>query len=89
MVRIMIVMLIAICGSSAIFAAPPNIVWILVDDMSSHFGYQGEKLVETPHVDRLAKEGVVFSHAYATAPVCSTFRTALITGCYQTTIGGD
>ena len=54
----------------------PNIVWIVVDDMSSHFGYQGEKLVTTPHVDRLAKEGVVFSRAYATAPVCSTFRSA-------------
>ena len=65
----------------------PNIVWILVDDMSGHFGYQGEKLVSTPHVDRLAKEGIVFSNAYATAPVCSTFRSALITGMYQTSIG--
>ncbi|MDB4770806.1 sulfatase [bacterium] len=65
----------------------PNIVWILVDDMSGHFGYQGEKLVSTPHVDRLAKEGIIFTQAYATAPVCSTFRSALITGMYQTTIG--
>jgi hypothetical protein len=64
-----------------------GIVWIVVDDMSSHFGYQGEKLVNTPHVDRLAKEGVVFSRAYATAPVCSAFRSAMITGMYQTTIG--
>lgn len=66
----------------------PNIVWIVVDDMSSHFGYQGEPLVTTPHVDRLAREGVVFSRAYATAPVCSTFRTAMITGMYQTAIDG-
>jgi len=66
----------------------PNIVWIVVDDMSSHFGYQGEELVRTPHVDRLAKEGVVFARAYATAPVCSTFRTALITSLYQTSVGG-
>ena len=65
----------------------PNIVWIIVDDMSSHFAYQGEKLVHTPHVDRLAREGVVFENAYATAPVCSTFRSALITGMYQTSIG--
>lgn len=65
----------------------PNIVWILVDDMSCHFGYQGESLVKTPHVDQLAREGTVFNHAYATAPVCSTFRSALITGMYQTTIG--
>lgn len=67
--------------------ARPHIVWILIDDMSSHFGYQGERLVATPHVDRLAREGVVFRNAYATAPVCSTFRSALITGMYQTTIG--
>lgn len=72
---------------SAMSADRPNIVWIVVDDMSCHFGYQGEKLVSTPHVDRLAKEGVVFSRAYATAPVCSTFRSAMITGMYQTTIG--
>ena len=65
----------------------PNIVWILVDDMSGHFGYQGEPLVSTPNVDRLAKEGIAFTHAYATAPVCSTFRSALITGMYQTSIG--
>ena len=65
----------------------PNIVWIVVDDMSCHFGYEGESLVTTPRVDKLAKEGVVFSQAYATAPVCSTFRSAMITSMYQTTIG--
>ena len=65
----------------------PNILWIVVDDMSCDFGYQGQKLVETPHVDRLAKEGVVFSKAYVTAAVCSSSRSAMITGMYQTTIG--
>ena len=68
-------------------AERPNIVWIVVDDMSCHFGFQGEPLVETPNVDRLAREGIVFTNAYATAPVCSTFRSALITGMYQTAIG--
>jgi arylsulfatase A-like enzyme len=72
---------------NAAAANRPNIVWIVVDDMSCHFGYQGEQLVDTPTVDRLAREGVVFSRAYATAPVCSAFRSALITGMYQTTIG--
>ena len=65
----------------------PNIVWIVVDDMSGHFGYQGESLVSTPFVDQLAKQGTVFTNAYVTAPVCSTFRSALITGMYQTSIG--
>lgn len=67
--------------------ARPNIVWIVVDDMSCHFGYQGEPLAQTPNVDRLAREGTVFTSAYATAPVCSTFRSAMITGMYQTSIG--
>jgi arylsulfatase A-like enzyme len=65
----------------------PNIVWIIVDDMSANFSCYGEKLIATPNVDRLAKEGTRFSHAFVTAPVCSPCRSALITGCYQTTIG--
>ena len=84
-----VLLLFLLMGSHTLLlsAERPNIVWIVVDDMSSHFGYQGGKLVNTPHVDRLAKEGVVFSRAYATAPVCSAFRSAMITGMYQTTIG--
>jgi arylsulfatase A-like enzyme len=65
----------------------PNIVWIIVDDMSAHFSCYGEKLIQTPHVDRLAQEGTRFTRAFVTAPVCSPCRSALITGCYQTTIG--
>ncbi len=65
----------------------PNILWIIVEDMSCHFGYQGEMLVDTPHVDRLARDGIVFRNAYVTAPVCSASRSAMITGIYQTTIG--
>ncbi|MBL9124512.1 MAG: sulfatase [Planctomycetaceae bacterium] len=68
-------------------AARPNIVWIIVDDMSANFACYGEPLIETPHVDRLAREGTRFAHAFVTAPVCSPCRSALITGCYQTTIG--
>ena len=65
----------------------PNILWIIVDDMSAHFSSYGEELIETPHVDALAKRGVQFNNAYVTAPVCSTCRSAFITGMYQTTIG--
>ncbi len=65
----------------------PNIVWIIAEDISSHFNYQGEELVQTPHVDKLAAEGAVFENAYVTSPVCSPCRSALVTGMYQTTIG--
>ena len=64
-----------------------NVLWIVVDDMSANFSCYGEKAIITPEVDRLASEGMMFTRAYATSPVCSTFRSALITGMYQTTIG--
>ena len=65
----------------------PNILWIVVDDMSANFGCYGEKTIETPNLDRLAREGTRFSKAFTTAPVCSPSRSALITGRYQTSIG--
>lgn len=65
----------------------PNILWFVVDDMSANFSCYGEKLIATPHVDRLAREGTRFSRAFATAPVCSPGRSGFITGMYQTTIG--
>ena len=65
----------------------PNILWFVVDDMSANLSCYGEKTIRTPHVDRLAKEGLRFTRAYATSPVCSTFRSAMITGMYQTSIG--
>jgi arylsulfatase A-like enzyme len=65
----------------------PNILWFVVDDMSPHFSCYGETTIATPNIDRLAAEGTRFTRAYVTAPVCSTCRSALITGLYQTTIG--
>lgn len=68
-------------------AAPPNVLWIIVEDQSPHYGPYGETLAKTPNVDRLAREGVTFENAFVTAPVCSPARSAIITGMYQTTIG--
>lgn len=68
-------------------AGKPNVLWIIVDDMSANFSCYGETLISTPHVDQLAKEGTQFTHAFVTAPVCSPCRSALITGMYQTSIG--
>lgn len=79
----------SLAGIAAASAAQnrPNILWFIVDDMSANFGPYGEKLVPTPHVDRLAREGTTFRRAFTTAPVCSPCRSAFITGMYQTTIG--
>jgi arylsulfatase A-like enzyme len=55
--------------------------------MSANLSCYGETAIRTPAIDRLAAEGLRFTRAYATSPVCSPFRSALITGMYQTTIG--
>lgn len=68
-------------------AAKPNILWILAEDMSPQLGCYGEPLIQTPVLDRFAREGVRFERAYCTAPVCSASRSALITGMFQTSIG--
>ena len=65
----------------------PNIVWIIPDDMSANFSCYGETAIQTPHVDALARRGMKFTRAFVTAPVCSTCRSAFITGMYQTSIG--
>src|SRR6186997_2032629 len=75
------------CASSAFCAERPNILWFIVDDMSANFSCYGEKTIQTPNVDRLAREGTRFANAFVTAPVCSACRSALITGMYQTSIG--
>lgn len=83
--KILLALLALVLGAFA--AERPNILWIVVDDMSPNFSCYGETLIQTPNVDRLAREGTKFSNAFVTAPVCSPCRSALITGMYQTTIG--
>lgn len=68
-------------------AFQPNILWIYVEDMSPNWGCYGDSTVQTPNIDRLSQEGVRFTNVYGTAPICSIFRSALITGMYQTSIG--
>lgn len=65
----------------------PSILWIYVDDMSDWMGCYGYDAVPTPHIDRLASEGILFERAYMPAPVCSSTRSALITGTMQTSHG--
>lgn len=61
----------------------PNVIYILADDLGfAELGCYGNTFNETPNLDRLAKEGVRFTQAYAAAPVCSPDRAALMTGQY-------
>ncbi len=65
----------------------PNIIWIVAEDMSPHWGCYGENSIQTIHIDKLASEGVLFENVFVTAPVCSPSRSALITGMNQFTTG--
>ena len=86
--KVLFAILLAVCGSPhSVKAGRPNILWIVVDDMSANLSCYGESVIQTPQLDSLARTGLQFTQAYATSPVCSTFRSALITGMYQTTIG--
>ena len=65
----------------------PNILWITIEDVNSFVGAYGDTLARTPNLDRLAEEGVRYTQAFATAPVCSPARACLITGVYATSLG--
>lgn len=65
---------------------PLNIVWINADDLGRELACYGEPVVKTPHIDALAKQGVLYSNAYANAPICSTSRSSQITGMYPTAV---
>lgn len=68
-------------ASAMATADRPNILWITLEDTSPHFiGCYGDKNARTPHIDRLAREGVRFTKAFATGPVCSAARSTIITG---------
>src|SRR3989454_11692392 len=64
--------------------APPNIVFIMADDLGyADVSCYGRRDYTTPNIDRIAAEGIRFTQAYANSPVCTASRTALITGRYQ------
>ena len=68
-------------------AKQPNILWLSAEDISPHIGCYGDDKAITPNLDRLAKQGVLYTHAFTTAGVCAPCRSGIITGMYQTTIG--
>jgi arylsulfatase A-like enzyme len=68
-------------------AKRPNILWLIAEDFGPELGCYGTSQVSTPNLERIAAEGVRYTRAYTTAPVCSASRSAFMTGMYQTTIG--
>ena len=75
-------------GASRRAARPPNVVFVLVDDLRwDDIGVAGHPFAQTPAIDRLAREGTRFLNAFATTPLCSPSRAAILTGLYAHTNG--
>lgn len=80
---------IAVLNLSASAVEKPNILWIFVEDLSPWMETYGDEVNagKTPTLTAMSKNGVQFSRCFVPAPVCSSCRSAMITGVYQTTTG--
>jgi arylsulfatase A-like enzyme len=68
----------------------PNVILIMADDLGwGDVGFNGNKIIQTPHLDAMARGGVVLKHFYAAAPVCSPTRGSVLTGRHPARYGID
>lgn len=76
------------CYSQQKKQAPPNILLCMADDWGwPHAGALGDQVVQTPTFDRLAREGVLFDHAFVSSPSCTPSRNAILTGQFHWRLG--
>lgn len=68
-------------------AARPNILWFISEDNNPYIGAFGDTLANTPTIDKLAREGVLFETAYSPAPVCAPSRFTYLTGVHAESVG--
>jgi len=58
----------------------PNILWLTSEDNNPYIGAYGDRLAHTPHIDALAKKGILYRNVYSNAPVCAPSRFGILTG---------
>ena len=68
---------------------PPNLLLLVAEDLGPRIGAFGDAVARTPHLDRLAAQGVRFGNAFTTSGVCAPSRAALVTGVHQIAMGGQ
>lgn len=79
-----ICLLIGLLGIQLAHGQVPNLIWIMADDLGyGELGCYGQKVIATPHIDQMAKEGMRFTHYYSGATVCAPSRCVLMTGQHQ------
>jgi len=69
-------------GGCTLVANKPNVLFIVSDDLTACLGSYGNEVCQTPHLDRLAREGVQFDRAYCQYPVCGASRASFMSGLY-------
>ena len=75
-------------GAAPAPARPPNIVFFLGEGLrGDEFGFAGNRILRTPHMDRLAREGTVFRNAFVTNALCLPSRASFLTGAWSHTTG--
>ena len=73
--------------STGEISSPPNILWIVAEDLSEYLPSFGDSTIETPNLSRLAAEGICYDNFFSPAAVCAPARSAIATGMYPTSIG--
>ncbi len=81
--------LISLLGAAVAAAAPPNVLFIAVDDLRPELGCYGATHMRTPNIDRLASQGRMFTNHYVSVPTCGASRYALMTGLRPTALSDD
>ena len=85
--KLVLLIICAVCVQATSAASKPNVVFFLADDLGvMDMTNEGSTFHETPHIDRIAKEGVRFTRGYATCQVCSPSRASIMTGKYPARI---
>ncbi len=75
---------VCLCPSMGAAAEKPNLIWIMADDLGyGDLGCYGQKVIQTPSLDRMAREGIRFTQFYAGATVCAPSRSVLMTGLHH------
>jgi len=85
---ILFVMIILFFGCNKLKDTPPNIIFILTDDLAyADLSSYGSEFIDTPNLDKMADDGLKMTSYYAPQAVCSASRAAILTGCYPNRLG--